>query len=174
MRGRLTKAVDEGDITEIQYKESLTAAKAFHIEGALYAVKVLPFDDLVLKHAGFVDFCQKSKFSLDSVDFIIEWFKPYLNIPDTGLPLLETEFALYQALEINMISQKALKEASVRVCVLDDKNETVAYRSDVLWHYIEHEFMISGSQRSKFHYLSRVARFVSIYCCVRRLLPAIN
>jgi hypothetical protein len=167
LRGKLTKALDEGDVTEIQYKEFLAAGKAFHIEGAIYAIKVLPFDDAILKHAGFVDFLQKNKFSLESVDFIVERFQPYLNIPDTELPLLETEFALYQALEINMLSQKALKEASVRVCILDGKSETVTYRHDVLWYYIEHEFVISGSQRSKFHYLSRVARFVSIHLYVR-------
>ena len=158
LRGKLTKALDEGDVTEIQYKEFLAAGKAFHIEGAIYAIKALPFDDAILKHAGFVDFLQKNKFSLESVDFIVERFQPYLNIPDTELPLLETEFALYQALEINMLSQKALKEASVRVCILDGKSENVTYRHDVLWYYIEHEFVISGSQRSKFHYLSNFFR----------------
>lgn len=159
IRGRLTKALDEGDITEKQYKELLSAARAFHIEGAMYAIKVLPFDDLILKHAGVVDIVQKSKFSLDSIDFIVERFAPFLNIPDRDLPLLETEFALYQTLKIEDLSKTALDEATTRVCVVDD-NETVAYRSDVLWHYIEHEFMVSGSQRSKFHYLSRIARLL--------------
>ena len=52
-----------------------------------------------------------------------------------------------------------IDEACIRVSVSKD-SEAVAYRADVLWHYIETEFLISGSQCSKFHYLARIARLV--------------
>ena len=63
--------------------------------------------------------------------------------------------SLINSVKIILISRRARP----RDAVVDD-NETVAYRSDVLRHYIEHEFMVSGSQRSKFHYLSRIARLL--------------
>lgn len=133
------------------WKELCTPSRYFHLTTSY-----------VLKHAGLVDLGQKSKFSLDSIDFFVDRFKSYLKITEGDLHLLETEFTLYQSLQTQNLSKKALEEATIRVCVVDD-TETVAYRNDVLWHYIEHEFMIfmiSGSQRSKFYYLSRIARLL--------------
>jgi len=159
LRRKLLKALDDGDITDLQYQQFLNAARAFNVDGALYSLKVLPIDDLVLKHAGMFDLAQKSKFTFSSVEYFFQRFKSYIPVPDCDIPTLETEFVLYQSLQFDDLSKVAKDEACIRVSVTQD-NEAVTYRADVLWHYMETEFLVAGTQRSKFHYLAKMAKLV--------------
>jgi len=49
LRGKLIKALDDGDIIDVQYQQFMNAARACHVDVAVYIIKVLPFDDHVLR-----------------------------------------------------------------------------------------------------------------------------
>jgi len=51
VRGKLRMLLDDGTITPKQHNDFLSAARAFHVQGVLYALKWLPVDDDILKHA---------------------------------------------------------------------------------------------------------------------------
>lgn len=50
-------------------------------------------------------------------------------------------------------------EATIRVSSVDGDEHSL-FRLDVLWHYIQKEFLVAGTPRSKFHNLGRLAQLV--------------
>jgi hypothetical protein len=69
------------------------------VQGILYALKWLPTEDSILKHAGVFNVLQKSKFSFNSVFQLVDRFNPYLNFSTNEMNMLGTEFLLYQSLQ---------------------------------------------------------------------------
>ena len=159
VRAKLRVFLDNGTISQKEHNDFLLAARAFHVQGALYALKWLPIEDAVLKHAGVFSLLHKSKFSINSVALLVDRFQSYLNFSALDMNMLETEFALYQSLQLDEISPQARAEATIRVASVDGEEQAV-YRLDVLWHYIQHEFLVAGTARSKFHNLARLAQLI--------------
>lgn len=159
VRGKLRKLLDDGTISPKQHNDFLSAARAFHVQGVLYALKWLPVGDDILRHAGVISPLHKTKFSIDSVIVLAERFQSYLKYSSNDLNNLETEFAIYQSLKLEELSPEARKEATIRIGTHDGEEVSV-YRLDVLWHYIQQEFLVAGTSRSKFHNLVRLAQLV--------------
>lgn len=107
VRGKLLTLLDGGAISQKEYDDFLLAARAFHIQGALYALKWLPIEDAILRHAGVFSLHHKSKFSFSSVVMLVNRFQSYLNFSIQEMNMLETEFVLYQSLQLDEISAQA-------------------------------------------------------------------
>jgi hypothetical protein len=159
VRGKLRVLLDDGTISQKQQNDFLTAARAFHVQGVLYALKWLPIEDDILKNAGVFSLLHKTKFSINSVVLLVDRFQSYLNFSAKEISMLETEFALNQSLQIEELSARARKEATIRIGT-HDEDEINVYRLDVLWYYIQQEFLVAGTARSKFHNLVRLAQLV--------------
>ena len=79
-------------------------------------------------------FCllQKSKFSFNSVVLVllVVRFQSYRNFSTNEMNMLETEFTLYQSLQLDEISSQVRVDAAIRVA-LAYGDEQFVYRLDV-------------------------------------------
>lgn len=159
VRSKIRVLLDDGTISQKQHDDFFHAVRAFHVAGVLYAIKWLPIEDDILKNAGVISLLNKSKFTFNSIVSLVDRFQSYLNFSPTDMNMLESEFALYQCLQLNEISTQAKEEATIRLASVDG-NELPVHRLDILWHYIDREFLVAGTQRGKFHNLVRLAKLI--------------
>jgi len=99
-RAKVQELLDDGSISPKERDDFLIAARAFHVQGTLYALKWLPIHDPILKQAGVLTVLLKSKFSFHCVVWLVDRFKSYLHL--TSMNMLETTFAPYQLLKLDL------------------------------------------------------------------------
>lgn len=90
-------------------------------------------------------------------------FQSNLNYYANKLQMLETAFALHhhQSIQVKEIPSQAWAEATIRVAS-EDRAQLSIHCWNVLWHYIQQEFLVGGMAFSKFHNLVRLAKLTLI------------
>jgi hypothetical protein len=159
-RQKVHKLLDQGDISAGQHSNFFTAARLFHAKGAEYALQVLPVDDEVLQHAGVLNFLDKSKYSFTSVVYLADRFRSHLQFTQDDLNNLETEFMMYQCMQLSDLSINAKSDATIKITVADHDDTVSSYRLDVLWHYLFTDNNVAGTSRSKFTNLMKIAKLI--------------
>ncbi|XP_060776788.1 uncharacterized protein LOC132886247 [Neoarius graeffei] len=100
-RAKLNRLLDDGDITPQQMEKFHEAALAFLINAVDYALKKLPLQEPLLKHAKFVDVRQRSECAIEDVLYFVERFPhilPYHGPAEHDL--LAEEFLEYQTMPL--------------------------------------------------------------------------
>jgi len=90
----------EGLLDDGKIRHIIATARAFHAQGVLYALKWLPIEDDILKHACVFSPLHKATFSINGVVLLVDRFQSYLNFSTNELNTLETEFAIHQSLKL--------------------------------------------------------------------------
>ena len=103
----------------------------FHRTAFIYAIDNFPVDDKFLKHARFLNF-YKQKCSFESVVYVTEKSKNYINFNTDQLNELTQEFLLLQSLNIDNMSPEAKNGAAIRV----GSDGNISYRIDILWYHL--------------------------------------
>lgn len=78
-RAKLNRLLDDGDITPQQMEKFHEAALAFLINAVDYALKKLPLQEPLLKHAKFVDVRQRSECDIEDVLYFVERLGSFSN-----------------------------------------------------------------------------------------------
>ena len=111
VRSKVKSLLEEGDITEAQVAMFYRGCLEFHRTAFIYAIDNFPIDDEFLKHARFLNFYEQ-KCSFESVVYVTEKLKKYINFNTDQLNELEQEFLLLQSLNIDNMSPEAKNESS--------------------------------------------------------------
>ena len=157
-RQRLRCLLEEGDITDHDFKKFIAAVRAFYQDASSQALQKLPFTDCVLNHAKFLNFEIKEECTFDAVEFFCERYSGLLNFSPPQMNQLQEEFVAFQLLEEYDIPQVIWNEA----IVYDEggKEGTKHYRMDSIWGHIATIKNVNGSCR--FELLSKVAKLVLV------------
>ena len=94
----------------------------------LYAIKNFPIKDKFLNYVRFLNFYDQ-KCTVESVLFVAEKLKHYVQFRPQQLNELEQEFLLLQFITLDDLPNDVLKEAAI--CTDEDGNN-ITYRIDVL------------------------------------------
>ncbi|XP_070848526.1 uncharacterized protein [Chaetodon trifascialis] len=100
-RAKLNRLLDDGDITPQQMEKFHEAALAFLINAVDYALKKLPLQEPLLKHAKFVDVRQRLECGVEDALYFVERFShllPYHRPQEHDL--LSDEFLEYQTMPV--------------------------------------------------------------------------
>lgn len=155
LRTKLNELLNEGDISERDFDSFYSSVLEFHRTAFIYAIDNFPLQDEFLQHARFLIFYDQ-KCTFESVLFVAEKLKSYINFSEQDLSQLEEEFLFLQSITLDDMSEEALKEAAIRY---DDEGQAVVYRIDVLWYHLSIQ-KIQGTNRSKFHNLFKLVQVV--------------
>ena len=149
----LMKLFDDGSICDRDKDVFFTAVRAFYMEAVAQALKKLPFDDLVLKHAKFLNFEKREDCTFDSIEYFCDNF---YNVLDVEMDKLQEEFTMYQLLERSTIPDTIWQQALVG----EDGDDKNYFRIDMIWAYLMSMKNSGGSLA--FELLSKVAKVVLV------------
>ena len=90
-----------------------SAVRKFYEATFNYAVENLPFDDIVLKHAKFVNFTNRYDAFIESVEYFVDRYLKILAFKANEFDSLHDEFIAYQLLSDYEIPAKVIEEATV-------------------------------------------------------------
>ena len=156
-KSKAKKLLEEGDISIVDVDKFYNACLQFHKAAFLYAINNFPLDNDVLKHSRFLNILQQ-QCSFESVLFLVERFQHYISFTKTEIVEMEEEFLCLQSLQLDDFASQAKEEATIRV---DKDGDSVTYRIDVLWYHLL-LMKIPGSNRSKFHNLSKLVKVILV------------
>ncbi|XP_065143962.1 uncharacterized protein [Paramisgurnus dabryanus] len=111
-RAKLNRLLDEGDITSQQVDSFHEAVLCFLTSAVDYALKKLPLEEPLIKHAKFVDVRQRAESDIEDVLYIVERF-PHL-LPYYGgeeHDLLSEEFLNYQTMPMISLQDETEMES---------------------------------------------------------------
>ena len=154
IRSKLNELLDEGGISERGFDIFYRSVLEFHRIAFIYAINNFPLQDELLQLTQFVNFYDK-KCTFQSVIFVAEKLKLYINFSDQDLCQLETEFLSFQSITLDEMSEEALKEAAIH-----HEDHVVVYRINVLWYHLFLQ-KIPSTSRLIFHHLFNLVRVVS-------------
>ena len=78
-RAKLNRYLDEGDITPRQVDSFHEAVLSFLTSAVGYALKKLPMEEPLIKHAEFVDVRQRAESGIEDVLYFVERLVFFLN-----------------------------------------------------------------------------------------------
>ena len=110
----LTKLFNDGSICDRDKNVFFIAVRAFYTEAIAQALKKFPFDDLVLKHAKFLNFEKREDCTFDNIEYICDNFHNVLDFTAVEMDKLQEEFTMYQLLEWSTIPESIWQQALVR------------------------------------------------------------
>ena len=87
---------NDGSISNRDKDCFFVAIRAFYVEGVTIALKKLPFDDLVLNHAKFLNFEKHEDCTFDNVEYFCDNFHNVLEFTLAQIDKLQEEFTMYQ------------------------------------------------------------------------------
>ncbi|KAL1276186.1 hypothetical protein QQF64_035809 [Cirrhinus molitorella] len=111
-RAKLNRLLDEGDITPQQVDLFHEAVLCFLTSAVDYALKKLPLEEPLIKHAKFVDVRQRAESDIEDVLYFVERF-PHL-LPYRGPEehdLLGEEFLNYQTMPMTSLQDETEMES---------------------------------------------------------------
>ena len=155
----LQKLFDEGDISAYEFKKVYTAFRAFYVDAASQAVKKLPFDDLFLNNARFLNFEKKEEYTFSAVEFFCSKYSKLLKLTPAQMDTLQEEFTDYQLLSKSDIPESVWKES----LMFEEEMEGATkghHRMDMIWAYLTQ--MKNTDSSLRFKLLSQIARLVLV------------
>ena len=156
----LRKLLEDGDISVNNEKKFYTCVRAFYIDAATQAIRKLPFDDIMLKHAQFVNFEHRENCSFESVKFFCTKYSNLLTFTTVQMDNLQEQFVAYQLLHKADIPE-TIWEESLTTEKETESGQTIQYhRMDILWSYLSEVKCMDGSL--KYENLAKVAKLVLI------------
>ena len=159
--GFLTKQrlreLEDDSLEHTKIVKLFSAVRKFYEATFNYAVKNLPFDDIVLKHAKFVNFTSRYDACIESVEYFVDRYSKILAFKANEFDSLHDEFIAYQLLSDKEIPAKVIEEVTVTSRQKDGTQKT-HLRMDTVWGYLSEAKCSSGP--SRFPNLSRVAQLV--------------
>lgn len=156
LRNKLSKMMNEGDLSVKQKNKLIDAARAFHLEALEYALDNFPIEDEFLCHARFLNFTDQ-KCSFSSCLWLANHLKSYIQFTPMQFSEMEEEFVQLAGVDLDIFPPSVLEEATIRVDKEDDSKKV--YRIDVLWWFL-HELKLPGTSISRFKHLFKLAKVV--------------
>ena len=159
-KNMLKKFLDQGDISQKQYKEFHDAAHYYFKSTLEYIGKKFPLDDPLIFNAVWVNVLDRANTKWEHVQYFYDLFPNLMS--DISADDLYEEFTDYQTLCDDDFEDVAWEKAKVLEGLKHDDGENLFhYRMDVLWYYIAN-MKIAGSNAKRFKLLPKVAEFVLI------------
>ena len=162
-REKLEVFIEDGSVSPHDADQFLHGVRCFYEEAVSYTKTRLPFDDLAVQNATFVDVKRRVEARIQSVHYFLKRFSVLFpwSTDKRKLEQLATEFSQYQVMPDSTISATAWEEARVSERVQDNDNETtvVHHRMDVLWGYLA-SLKDPVTKQPRFQLLCEVARLV--------------
>ena len=147
--------LSDGTVTKRQFQNFYAVCLEFHRTAFLYAIRNFSIKDEFLKHVRFLNFYDQ-KCTFESVLFVAEKLKHYVQFTPQQLNELEQEFLLLQSITLDDLPNDVLEEAVIRT---DVDGNNITYRTDVLWYYLSKD-NIPGTNKSKFDNLFKLDKVI--------------
>eukprot|EP00795_Rhopilema_esculentum_P011061 gene11061-19920_t len=152
----LKKLLDEGDISEQQYKDLHDAVHYYFKLSLQYMKKKFPLNNPLICNAVWVNVPDRINSKWAQVQYFFDLY-PNLMSAISADELYE-EFTDYQTLNDNDFEERAWEEARVSEGVKKEMDGEISFhfRIDVLWSYIA-DMKITGSNAKRLKFLSKLA-----------------
>ena len=168
----LNKLLNEGDISEDQWKLCMNGAIAFLRQSLKYVIQHMDMRGTVWEHATWIDFSERTSARWSDVEYFCEKFNDILNFDEHTYELLHEEFLDYRTLLESDLPKCAFEEALIR-----ENSEGKEYRMDIIWYYIQ-QLKNPAASNSRFKNLFQVARLVLLMpnsnAGIERLFSLVN
>ena len=125
----------EGDITQDQYSTFHKGAQCYLRDALAYIQEEFPITNEVICNSVWIDVVKRHGTNWNNVEYFLEKFSRVSFMEEVDRDELFEEFIDYQSLTDNDIAPIAWKDAEV-VVVDSNKQRSVHFRVDVLWHYL--------------------------------------
>ncbi len=160
-KNTLKKLLDEGDISEHQYKDFHDAVHYYFKSSLQYMQKKFPLNNTLICNAVWVNVPDRINSKWAQVQYLFDFF-PNLMSAISADGIYEA-FTDYQTLNDNDFEERAWEDARILEGVKKDMDGEISFhfRIDVLWSYIA-DMKIPGSNAKRFKFLPKLAEIVLI------------